>query len=244
MDEKALQFDREKHVCYSPEMKAVIRERLLLHRSPEEAEALWEKFQLQYVEFLSDLPYLGGAKCTHNGVGGTYDCIAMFAYYEVLDPKPSLDEMEEMLNTVLLPPFRKIGKIGSLDHPVTLRIAGMIFPRVAGRDKKLEATCPTGYIMDVAPYDKKTGVHYKFHRCPIAEFAKAHGYTHIMPAFCNGDYPDMEAIHAGLIRQYTCANHDYCDYWIVGESSPWLKKYPTVKDENGYLRNWIDPEET
>ena len=243
MDEKELQFDRKTHVCYSKEIKAVIQARLRLRYPEQEADALWEKLQLKYVEFLSDLPYLGGAKCTHNGPAGTYDCIAMFAYYEVLDPKPGLEEMEEMLNAVLLPPFRRLGKLASLDHRATLWIAGHIFPRVAKRDKKLEAVCPTGYIMDVEPYDPDTGVHYKFHRCPIAEFARAHGYTHIMSAFCNGDYPAMEALHAGLIRQYTCANHDYCDYWIVGESSPWLKKYPVIRDENGYLRNRIDPEE-
>ena len=46
--------------------------------------------------FLKDIPYLGGKKNTHNGVGGTYDCIMLFAYYEVLAPKPSINELYEM----------------------------------------------------------------------------------------------------------------------------------------------------
>lgn len=54
-----------------------------MHYSEEEAKELWERIQLKYVEFLKDLPYLGGKKWVHNGAGGTYDCIAIFAYYEV-----------------------------------------------------------------------------------------------------------------------------------------------------------------
>lgn len=40
---------------------------------------------------------------------------------------------------------------------------------------------------------------YRFDRCPIAEFAKTHGYLDIMPAFYNSDYPAMECINAALI---------------------------------------------
>jgi hypothetical protein len=85
MNEKKLNFDRKKHVCYSKKVKGIILEHLQLHYSTDKVNELFEKIQLQYVEFLKVLPYLGGKKCTHNGTGGTYDCIAIFAYYEVQD---------------------------------------------------------------------------------------------------------------------------------------------------------------
>ena len=71
---------------------------------------------MKYTEYLQTLPYLGGAKDNHNAPGGTYDCIALFAYYEVLDRKPSIQEIYEMNNAILLPPFRKLGKLFNINH--------------------------------------------------------------------------------------------------------------------------------
>lgn len=237
MDEKSLNYDRKKHVCYSKKVKEVIQEHLHMHYSAEEAMEFWEKIQLQYVEFLKDLPYLGGKRCTHNGVGGTYDCIAIFAYYEVQDQKPSVEELYEMNNQTFLPSFEFLGKIVNANKPFLLRLMNVAFVSTAKKDSKNLEKDPNGYIMKVEPYDKEKGIHYRFDRCPIAEFAKAHNYLDLMPAFCNGDYPAMNLMHAGLIRKHTCANSNTCDYWIVGDQSPYLKEHPRKKDEDGYWYN-------
>ena len=63
-----------------------------------------------------------------------------------------------------------------------------------------------------------------------------------MPAFCNGDYPAMEAIGAVLIRKHTCANSHICDYLIMAGNDPRVAKYPKLTDENGYIYN-ESPEE-
>lgn len=60
------------------------------------------------------------------------------------------------------------------------------------------------YHLNVSTYDKEKGIRYEFTTCPIADFAKQHGYTHLMPAMCNPDYPMFEAMHGGLIRKSTC----------------------------------------
>lgn len=91
--------------------------------------------------------------------------------------------------------------------------------------------------MKVDKFKNNDGIRYKFEKCPIAEFAKVHGYLNIMPAFCNGDYPAMECINATLIRKHTCANGDFCDYWIVGDKSKEAKEHPIKKDERGFLYN-------
>lgn len=237
MDEKDLNFDRKKHVCYSKKVKEVIQAHLRMHYSEEEAKELWERIQLKYVEFLKDLPYLGGKKWVHNGDGGTYDCIAMFAYYEVQERKPSIDELYEMNNQTFLPAFESLGKIVDANNSLMLRLLHMAFVSTAKKDSKRPEERPTGYIMRVEPYDKKKGIRYQFDRCPIAEFAKEHNYLDLMPAFCNGDYPAMDLMHAGLIRKHTCANSNVCDYWIVGDESPYLKEHPKKTDEKGYWYN-------
>lgn len=94
-----------------------------------------------------------------NCAGGTYDCILLFAYYEVLDRKPLIEEIYGINNAVFL------------------------------------------------------------------------------PVFCNGDYPAMELLHAGLIRRTTCSNGEVCDYWIVGDKSKYLKEHPKKTDGSGYLYN-------
>lgn len=58
---------------------------------------MWTQVQLQYADFLKDWRTdLGGGKNFHNGAGGTYDCIALMAYYVVCKSVTSLEEIEEM----------------------------------------------------------------------------------------------------------------------------------------------------
>jgi len=237
MYENNLDIDRKKHVCYSKKVKEIILEHLRMRYSSDEANELFEKIQLQYVDFLKDLPYLGGKKCTHNRAGGTYDCIAIFAYYEVQEKKPSIDELYEMNNKTFLPAFEILGKIVNANNSFLLRLMNMAFVSTAKKDNKNFEERPTGYIMKVDSYDKEKGIHYQFDRCPIAEFAKVHNYLDLMPAFCNGDYPAMNLMHGGLIRKHTCANSEICDYWIVGDKSPYLKEHPKKTDEKGYWYN-------
>ena len=73
MKDSKLQFDRSCHVLYSGACKKEIQAKIALHYPETEREAVWERVQLQYVEFLSDWRTdLGGSKNFHNGAGGTY----------------------------------------------------------------------------------------------------------------------------------------------------------------------------
>ncbi|MDL2318311.1 L-2-amino-thiazoline-4-carboxylic acid hydrolase [Eubacteriales bacterium OttesenSCG-928-A19] len=230
-------IDIKRHVLYSKRVKGIILRQLHTHYPADEADALWESIQLQYAKFLKDLPYLGGKKHAHNGTGGTYDCIALFAYYEVQKKKPSIAELYQMNNDTFLPAFKVLGRIVNANKGFLMRLMHLAFVATAKKDSKKSKERPTGYIMSVEPYDKAQGIRYHFDRCPIAEFAKAHNYLDLMPAFCNGDYPAMQMMHAGLIRKHTCANSDICDYWIVGDKSPYLKEYPQKEDKKGYRYN-------
>ena len=54
MNDDQLQFDRTCHVIYSKPCKAEIREKIAHHYPESQREAVWERVQMQYVDFLSD----------------------------------------------------------------------------------------------------------------------------------------------------------------------------------------------
>ena len=81
MKDRELQIDRSCHVLYSKPCKNEILAKITLHYPEVEREAVWEQVQLRYAELLSKWRTdLGGKKNFHNGVGGTYDCIAIMCF--------------------------------------------------------------------------------------------------------------------------------------------------------------------
>ena len=82
MNDSELKFDRSCHVLYSKPCKKLILAKIALHYPEGEREAVWERVQRQYVDYLDDWRTdLGGKKNFHNDAGGTYDCIAITSYY-------------------------------------------------------------------------------------------------------------------------------------------------------------------
>ena len=109
MKDSELQIDHSCHVLYSKPCKKEILAKIALHYSEAERETIWEQVQRQYADFLSDWRTdLGGKKNFHNGVGGTYDCIAIMSYYTVCKAVSSFREIEEMEENLILPIFRRL----------------------------------------------------------------------------------------------------------------------------------------
>ena len=99
MNDDQLQFDRTCHVIYSRPCKAEIREKIAHHYPESQREAVWERVQMQYVDFLSDWRTdLGGEKNFHNGPGGNCDCIALMALQKA--PAPRVFEREKTVRQV------------------------------------------------------------------------------------------------------------------------------------------------
>lgn len=232
MKDSELQFDRTCHVLYSRACKKQIREKIALHYPPGQQEVVWEKFRRQYVDFLSDWRTdLGGKKNFHNGRGGTYDCIALMAYYVVCREFTGIAEIEEMEGNLFLTAFRKMRFVNA-NKSLVKKLMYRAFLRAKKQCDKWG-----DFKMNVAPYKKDQPIYYEFTECPTAEFAKKHGLTEIMPALCNPDFEAMESIHARLVRKTTCANGCKCDYTICGDRDEYLKEHPEYRDEAGYRRN-------
>ena len=123
MKDSKLQFDRNCHVLYSGACKKEIQAKIALHYPETEREAVWERVQLQYVEFLSDWRTdLGGSKNFHNGAGGTYDCIAIMSCYAVCRDVVSFREIEEIEENLILPAFRKLSRFVDCNKPFFKRL--------------------------------------------------------------------------------------------------------------------------
>lgn len=187
MNDDQLQFDRTCHVIYSKPCKAEIREKIAHHYPESQREAVWERVQMQYVDFLSDWRTdLGGEKNFHNGPGGNYDCIALMAYYVVCRDVISLQEIEEMEGNLFLPSFRKLSKLKFIDinKPLCKKLLHRAF-----LNAKKQCDKWGDFEMHVAPFDKDQPIYYEFTACPTAEFAKKHDLLEVMPALCNPDLP-------------------------------------------------------
>ena len=233
MKDNELKFDRKCHVLYSKACKKEIKSKIAIHYKFDEQEKIWEQIQNKYVEFLSDWRTdLGGKKNFHNGTGGTYDCIAIMAYYVICKEKTNLAEIEEMEGNLFLPAFRKMAKFVDCNKPFFKKLMYFSFCNAKKQCDKWN-----DYQMNVAPFNKSEPIYYEFTKCPVAEFAKKHNLEEIMPSFCNPDYTSMELIHARLIRKTTCSNSNKCDYTLYGDRDKRINEHTEYTDEKGYKRN-------
>lgn len=232
MKDSELQFDRSCHVLYTKPCKREMQAKIARHYPKSEREAVWTRVQKQYEAYLSDWRTdLGGRRNFHNGAGGTYDCIALMAYYVVCREKTGLAEIEEMEGNLFLPAFRRLAFV-DCNRPLFRRLMYMAF-----KNAKRQCDRWGDFKMNLAPYEKGKPIYYEFTECPTAEFAKKHGLLEVMPALCNPDFEGMEHLHARLVRKTTCANGCRCDYTICGDRDAYLKEHPEYRDEAGYRRN-------
>ena len=232
MKDNELNVNRSCHALYTKPCKKQIQAKIALHFPKERQDAVWEQVQLQFVDFLKDWRTdLGGSKNFHNGRGGTYDCIALMAYYVVCKDVTSLEEIEEMEGNLFLPAFRKL-RFVDCNKPFFKKLMYRVF-----LNAKKQCDKWGDFQMTVAPFDPDQPIYYEFTACPTAEFARLHGLLEVMPALCNPDFEAMELIHAKLVRKTTCSNGCKCDYTICGDRDAYLKDHPEYRDEAGYRRN-------
>ena len=70
----------------------------------------------------------------------------------------------------------------------------------------------------VNPEGHKNGISMPLMSCPVASFARKHGYEHLMPLFCGSDFKVAERYGMRLIREHTEAEgFPDCDFWHLME---------------------------
>lgn len=232
MKDKDLPIDRSKHVLYTKKAKKCVQKLLHRYYNDQTAENLWEKVQLKYAEFLKDEPALGRAKITVS----IYDPILIFAWYDVVPDKPSIEEIQQDVYDCFMGSFDTLGKVFNLNRKLDSRLASRIFKKTSDTREKEIKELPASFRMGSYSYDAENRVIcYSFTQCPNAEFAKRHHMEHVLPMMCNCDHFAMQKLHATLIREGTCITSDCCDYCIVGDKSPIAAEYELIKGKDGLL---------
>jgi len=231
LKEKDLDIALSCHLLYTKQAKGAIV-KLLKRHYPDTWEDIFEKIQKRYVNYLKDYRRdLGGKKNFHNGVGGNYDGIFYFCMWEICKGEITFTEVEQNYDELMRPTYAWM-KLLNGNNRLVKCLMYFAFKNVKGR-------CDVfgDYNMQVDPYDKNKPLTYHFTTCPVAEFAREHGFTDILPALCNVDYSIMDAMHVRLIRKQTLGFADNCDYMMVGDKDPLVKEHPRYRDEKGYIRN-------
>ncbi len=232
MKDKDLDFNRKVHVIYSSACKRIIKEHIGMHYPKKEVNAIWEKVQLQYVEFLKNYRTdLGGKRNRMNKAGGTYDCIALFSYYKVCKDVVDFKEIEEINKDILLPAFRAFGFVN-----LNKRIYVKLFHNTLKMIKKIRDKFKD-YDMVLEDYKEDEPIKYHFNTCPIYEFAKEHDLLDILPAICNADYKGVDIMGGKLIRTGTLKTSSRCDFTIVGNKDKLVEEHPEYVAEDGGIYN-------
>ena len=173
-----------------------------------------------YQRFLAETPFIGGKK---NMLAHNLDmALPFFALYEASGRTLPKDLIEEMLEAAHIQRYRKMGRwldMNKLDRPWVCALVHSTLRRAARKinDRKGRDWNNTWGIQ-VNPERHDHGIAMTLVGCPLADFAKAHGYMDVLPLLCDADRLVTEAIHGRLIRHNTVAQGaDRCDYWIVGD---------------------------
>ncbi len=148
----------------------------------------------------------------------------MFAFYEVMDRKVETDVLQEILWRMLLG-GGDIRKKKPIRFPFSgtwlQRLAYAVLRRYASfANKRVDSgQWKNAWKFAVNPENHKNGISMPLMHCPVAAFAKKHGYEHLMPLFCDSDFKVAERYGLRLIREHTEAEgFPDCDFWYLMEN--------------------------
>lgn len=139
-----------------------------------EGKKLWEATGRQYGEYLKELPDYGGKKTSH--ALAIYGSIVIFSLYPLLPDHPPAEELQELVTSLFMSGFVKLGKIFDLNRSFDMWLIDKVFQGVGKRDRKLYAQHPVCFCNVSEPYDKKTCRAIPFYavpKCGICEKARS-----------------------------------------------------------------------
>ena len=197
-----------------------LRPILVRHYGTERAEKMIQDMEPIYDRFLAETPSIGGRK---NPMSKNMDmALPFFALYEASGRTLTEESVEEMLDQIMIAQYRKLGRwidMNKLDRPWFRRLMYFLAQKVAD---KLNAhkgkDWNNTWGIQINPEGHDHGLAMTLVGCPLADFAKSHGYLEILPWLCRSDIKAADALHVRLIRHHTVAEgYETCDYWYVGD---------------------------
>ena len=198
-------------------------------------EEIWDYYEKNLLE---RFPYVGGDKVSGTGnLTGAYCFVAMG---EVL--KRYGAGMEDIGRIMVRAYERRMLK---MPGPVRALMGRMYkSPKLLNRmllrkDAKnaKNAAANPGSFETQTQIPPESGYDFSYHNlvCPLADFARKHGYGAYMPYLCNLDYVMFGVLGAPLFREHTCfEDGDYCDFKLKLDAKPLAYWPPVFSQDNPY----------
>lgn len=201
--------------------RLAIRQALGKTYSASERKRILTRTQTLYNSFIREAPAAGGMNLLRSQY---YGGLSVFAFYEAMDGKVENDVLQEILWRMLLG-GGDIRKRRPIRFPFSgtrlQRFAYAVLQRYASfANKQVDSgRWKNTWKFAVNPEGHKNGISMPLMNCPVAAFAKKHGYEHLMPLFCGSDFKVAERYGMRLIREHTEAEgFPDCDFWYLMEN--------------------------
>lgn len=173
-----------------------------------------------YNSFIQEAPAPGGFNLLRSQY---YGGLSVFAFYEAMDRKVEKDVLQEILWRMLLG-----GGDVHQRKPIRFHFSGTCLQRLVyavlqryvsfANNQVDSGRWKNTWKFAVNPENCKNGISMPLMNCPVAAFAKKHGYESLMPLFCGSDFKVAERYGMRLIRKHTEAEgFPECDFWYLME---------------------------
>ncbi len=196
-----------------------VLKRYLKRHHPEQKDEIVRKAHELFPRLMKDTPDLGGKE---NSLAYNMELFILFiAYYEASDHLIDGEAFDEIFDDLYrtLKPF---GFFLNCNNKVILKALRAYLYRNyqkyadTVKQKQAEGKWMDTWGMVVNPENTDVGLAFTLVGCPLAEYAKRNGYSHLMPHLCCLDHVYARVMHTKLIRNHTVAQGaDSCDYWYV-----------------------------
>lgn len=195
---------------------------------PTEAEQIFQKAEAYCRDFLKDMPDLGENMMAKNML----DWFTILSFYEASDRR--LDG--EALLTIKRRAVERLKFLGKFVDGNKSQWPYRLFEKTYRKfirmqqEHQAKGKWMDSWKVELNPDHRTEGFCFHLVGCPIARYAKAHGYEDLLPYLCKTDHFLAEVLHTRLIRTQTEAlGGACCDYWYVGDQSPALETYKDLE---------------
>ena len=185
----------------------------------------WTCYETQMLE---ELPFIGGDRSS--GTRNLTGAFAFVALGEILRPYGvSLERWGYLTTLAYRRYFEKIPRPVRKLPGLLVRFPGLANRILRKKDASNAANAarnPGAFETSVQTPTEEFPIIYHTKVCPLADFARAHGYLDYMPYICNLDYVSFGVFGIPFYREKTCAAGDgVCDFKFT-RSAPVVPSWP------------------
>ncbi len=202
---------------------------------PAVLEEIWQHYK---VNMLEHFPFIGG-----DLVSGTKNLTGAYCFVSMGEELKKYGvPLEETGHLMVLAYERRF----SSQPKILKKIMHRSYTNVNALNReflKKDALNAENAALNPGSFETRTmippeeGYDFSYHNlvCPLADFARAHGYEAYMPYLCNLDYVMFGAFGVPLFREHTCfEDGDYCDFKLKINAEPLPYWPPVFTQENAY----------